>query len=114
MGAGVLDRNCGSGACRASGLLALRLYGTSHHLSDPSTAEFDAIVAQPLFFERSIVDYSQRISRTAARVGVEHPIGIAMDEWNLRHLEPKSWPEPQAGEDGGIAEREIDGTALGV
>lgn len=90
---------------------SLHLYGTSHHLSDPSVAEFDAIVAQPLFFERSIVDYSQRISRAAARMGVKHPLGIAMDEWNLRHLEPASWPEPQPGPDGGFAERDIDATA---
>src|SRR5699024_12690545 len=40
----------------------------------------------------------------------DHVPQLVIDEWNMRHLEPASWPEPRAGADGGIAERETRAT----
>ncbi|MVA75270.1 alpha-N-arabinofuranosidase [Auraticoccus sp. F435] len=82
-------------------------YGASLHLVDPSVAEFEAVVGQSLFFERALVSYSQLVAEAAERHGVGRPPAIAMDEWNMRHLEPASWPEPQPGADGGVAPREL-------
>lgn len=91
--------------------VSLHLYGLSRHLVDPSSAEFDAVVAQSVSFEREIIDFSHRISRTAAEHGITRPLGIALDEWNIRHLEPASWPAPQPGPDGGVGERTTGGEA---
>jgi alpha-L-arabinofuranosidase len=38
-------------------------------------------------------------------------LALALDEWNIRHLEPADWPEPQPGDDGGIAPRELPSDA---
>lgn len=90
---------------------ALHLYGIDHHLVDPSPDEFAAVVGQALYFERSIVEFSQRVHEVAVRQRIERPLSIALDEWNNRHLEPTSWPEPQPGADGGIAPRELPDAA---
>lgn len=87
--------------------VSLHHYGASLHLVDPSVAEFEAVVGQATYFERAIVSYSQLVSQVAARHGIERPPAIAMDEWNMRHVEPTSWPEPHPGPDGGVADREL-------
>src|SRR5690606_15257870 len=67
---------------------------------------------------QAICDQSELIAATAARHGERRPLGIAMDEWNIRHVEPAAWPEPQPSGDGGFADREqpevedTDGAAL--
>ncbi|HVX45811.1 MAG TPA: alpha-L-arabinofuranosidase C-terminal domain-containing protein [Mycobacteriales bacterium] len=86
--------------------LSLHLYAISDHLTDPSPAEFDAVVAQACYVEEEIGAYADLVATTADRMGVRRPPAIAMDEWNIRHHEPTDWPEPQPGADGGIADRE--------
>lgn len=101
--------------------VSLHLYGASRHLVDPSVAEYEAVVAQARYVEQAICDQSELIAATTARHGERRPIGIAMDEWNIRHMEPAAWDEPQPGADGGFAPREqpdvegltdADGSAL--
>lgn len=88
--------------------LSLHLYGASTHLaSDPADpGEYDAMVAQPIYFEQQIAAFSDMIATIAAELGIQRPLSIALDEWNMRHLEPADWPEPRPGEDGGVAPRE--------
>ena len=88
---------------------SLHLYAASEHLMTPTVEEFDACVGQPAFFERTIHDYARRIAELADKHGLDRPPAIAMDEWNIRHVEPASWSEPKPGEDGGTAERELPG-----
>ncbi|MEJ5867001.1 alpha-L-arabinofuranosidase C-terminal domain-containing protein [Pseudokineococcus sp. 5B2Z-1] len=88
-------------------LVSLHLYGASRHLTGSTRAEFGAVVAQPQFFEDAIRDQAETIRQ--AQQGRDRPLGIAMDEWNIRHLEPAGWPEPQPGEDGGVAPRATSG-----
>ena len=90
--------------------VSLHLYGASRHLVDPSVAEYEAVVAQSRYLEQAICDTSELIAATAARHGDRRPLAIAMDEWNIRHVEPAAWPEPQRGADGGIAPRDLPDT----
>ncbi|MGM7680308.1 alpha-L-arabinofuranosidase C-terminal domain-containing protein [Microbacterium sp. A94] len=87
---------------------SIHLYGVSLHRMQPTEAEFDRIVAQPMYFEQTLQDASEVISRLLAENHITRRVGIAMDEWNIRHLEPASWPEPLPGDDGGVAPREIE------
>ncbi|GAB3403376.1 alpha-L-arabinofuranosidase C-terminal domain-containing protein [Flindersiella endophytica] len=89
--------------------ISLHLYGASTHLysGSGSTDDYDAVVAQSLYFEREIHDYAHEVADLAGQAGVERPLGIALDEWNIRHLEPTAWPEPQPSGDGGVVGREI-------
>ena len=86
--------------------LSLHLYAASTHLYTGDN-DFEAVVAQPLYFEQRIHDYAHLVASLARRSGSERPLGLALDEWNIRHLEPTAWPEPQAAEDGGVVPREI-------
>ncbi len=89
--------------------LSLHLYGASMHLfTDPDRAEseFDTVVAQATYFEREIGRFSDLLEDLATRLGLDAPPSIALDEWNVRHLEPDDRPEPQPGAGGGIAPRE--------
>lgn len=90
---------------------SVHAYGASFHLVDPSRAEFDAVVAQALHFEQVLQGFSQKVAAAAHRHGIQSPLQIAFDEWNMRHYEPRSWEEPQPGADGGIADRDITGAA---
>lgn len=93
---------------RAGNLLdyvSLHLYGASTHLAGDD--EYDAVVAQSLYFEREIARFADLVESIAGDVGVDRPISIALDEWNIRHLEPAAWPEPRPGVDGGTAERDV-------
>jgi len=47
------------------------------------------------------------VALEAKRAGVTRPLALTLDEWNIRHLEPHSWPTPLPGDDGGIAPRDI-------
>jgi len=87
--------------------VSLHLYGASRHLVDPSVAEFESVVAQAAFFERAIHDQAETIAAVQAAHGRSRPLAIAMDEWNIRHVEPGAWPAPQPGADGGVAERDL-------
>lgn len=89
--------------------ISLHLYGASDHLTGATVEEFDAVVAQPVYFEEAIQDCAEMIRRTQLAHGLTRPLQIALDEWNIRHHEPIAWPEPEPGEDGGIAPRRLDG-----
>ncbi|MFB4262780.1 alpha-L-arabinofuranosidase C-terminal domain-containing protein [Nonomuraea sp. GTA35] len=84
--------------------LSLHLYGASTHLWTGD--DYDAVVAQALYFEREMHTYSQLVTALAAEAGLDRPPALALDEWTMRHLEPESWPQPLPGDDGGIAPRE--------
>lgn len=92
--------------------LSFHLYGATTQLVDGS-AEYDAIVAQSLYFEQQIVEYSDLVAGLAARNGRERPLGLALDEWNIRHVEPAEWPDPMPSPDGGTADRDLDGLPAG-
>lgn len=85
--------------------VSLHLYAASEHRVVADRGEFDAVVEQAAFFERTITDHAARITAVADRRGLSRVPAIALDEWNIRHLEPRSWPEPRPGPDGGVAER---------
>ena len=34
---------------------------------------------------------------------------MSLDEWNIRHVEPAAWPDPQPSADGGTVARDVDG-----
>lgn len=87
--------------------VSLHLYGGSEHLTTPTVAEFESVVAQPVWFEQAVQDCSHQIRSAQREAGLERPLAIALDEWNIRHHEPSSWPEPEPGEDGGIAPRDL-------
>jgi alpha-L-arabinofuranosidase len=62
-------------------------------------------VGQSLYFEEELRRYADLVAVEARRAGVARPLALALDEWNIRHLEPAAWPAPRPGEDGGIAPR---------
>ncbi len=88
--------------------LSFHLYGATTQLID-GEAEYDAIVAQSLYFEQQIVEYSDLVGGIAARNAGERSLALSLDEWNIRHVEPATWPEPQPSDDGGTVAREVDG-----
>ena len=67
----------------------------------------ETTVDQSLYFEQQLRGYADLVAREARRAGVDRPLALALDEWNIRHLEPASWPVPQPGADGGVAPREL-------
>jgi alpha-N-arabinofuranosidase len=94
-----------AGAGKLLDYLSLHLYGASTHLWTGD--DYDAVVAQALYFEREIHAYSQLVTELAAEMGLERPPALALDEWTMRHLEPEEWPQPLPGDDGGLADREL-------
>jgi alpha-N-arabinofuranosidase len=94
--------------------VSLHLYGAAQHLTaSDRRAEFADIVAQACYFEARIGDYAALVADAAGAAGLDRPPSIAMDEWNMRHLEPASWPEPRRGDDGGVATRDTPADAGG-
>jgi alpha-N-arabinofuranosidase len=89
--------------------LSIHLYGASRHLELGAAGddEFEATVGQSLYFEEELRSYADLVALEARRAGVSRPLALAMDEWNIRHLEPAAWPYPAPGDDGGIAPREV-------
>ncbi|MEV0283151.1 MULTISPECIES: alpha-L-arabinofuranosidase C-terminal domain-containing protein [unclassified Kribbella] len=90
--------------------LSFHLYGATTQLIDGAD-EYDAIVAQSQYFEQEIQNYSALVTDLAARNGTQRPLGLALDEWNIRHVEPSAWPAPQPSDDGGTADRDLHGLA---
>ena len=88
-----------SGLGDVAELISLHLYGASRHRLDPTPAEFDAVVAQSVYAEQLIQATSETIAR-AGGPGTRRP-AIAIDEWNVRHLEPAAWPDPEPTSEGG-------------
>lgn len=85
--------------------ISLHLYGAARR--DGAGDDYEATVAQPLYFERQIQDYAHLVAELSAEAGLERPPALALDEWNIRHVEPAAWPEPEPGADGGTAVREL-------
>jgi alpha-N-arabinofuranosidase len=83
--------------------VSLHLYGASLHLG--GTDDYEAVVTQPRYFEDEIASCSEVLSTVARELGIERRLSIALDEWNIRHLEPAAWPAPVPGERGGTAAR---------
>jgi alpha-N-arabinofuranosidase len=92
--------------------VSIHLYGASRHLytAPHGDDDYEAVVAQPLFFEEELRAYADLVALEARRAGVSRPLALALDEWNIRHLEPADWPVPQPGEGGGIAPRDVPAT----
>jgi len=84
--------------------LSFHLYGATTQLVD-GAAEYEAIVAQSLYFEQQIAEYSDLVERFAG----DRPLALSLDEWNIRHVEPAAWPDPQPSADGGTVARDVDG-----
>jgi alpha-N-arabinofuranosidase len=91
--------------------ISVHAYGADFHLVDPSREEWEAVVAQSVYFDRVLQEASETIAREATRCGTRSPLAISMDEWNMRHHEPTTWPEPEAGQNGDIAARDTSGAA---
>lgn len=68
--------------------VSLHLYAVSDHLHAPSVAEYDAVVAQACYSEDEISAYADLVAAEAGDAGVTRPLSLALDEWNIRHLEP--------------------------
>ncbi|TDE90759.1 alpha-N-arabinofuranosidase [Occultella glacieicola] len=85
--------------------LSLHLYGATTHLWTGD--DYENTVAQSLYFEQEINTYSHLVTTLAHQSGLASPPQLALDEWTMRHLEPTDWPAPLAGDDGGIAARDI-------
>ncbi|MDQ3700510.1 MAG: alpha-N-arabinofuranosidase, partial [Chloroflexota bacterium] len=97
----------------AGGLIdyvSIHLYGASRHLYTPEDDEFESTVGQALHFEEELRAYADLVAQEARRAGVERPLALALDEWNIRHLEPETWPTPAPGPDGRIAPRDLPPT----
>ncbi|WP_232820236.1 alpha-L-arabinofuranosidase C-terminal domain-containing protein [Brachybacterium sp. YJGR34] len=90
---------------------SVHAYGAGFHLVDPSREEFDAIVSQAVHFEHVLQDFSRTLAAAADRHGITSPVEIALDEWNMRHYEPRTWGAPLPGADGGTAPRDTTGPA---
>lgn len=88
--------------------VSIHLYGASRHLYTflQGEDEFETTVGQALYFETELRQYADLVALEARRAGVARPLALALDEWNIRHLEPADWPVPQPGADGGVAPRE--------
>lgn len=85
--------------------LSVHLYGATNGLWDGD--DYDDVVAQSVYIEQELNAYSRLVSEASSRAGLDAPPALSFDEWTMRHLEPASWPQPQAGDDGGVAPREL-------
>lgn len=82
--------------------VSLHLYAASaHRYGARGEDDYEQVVAQPLYFEREINAFSELIDEAMAANGIDRPIAIALDEWNIRHLEPSAWPEQAPHLEGG-------------
>jgi alpha-L-arabinofuranosidase len=94
--------------------VSIHLYGAALHRTlgtGPDAAatgaeearadEFAAIAAQPAYFEAELAAASDLIASTPTVHGPKRALAIALDEWNIRHLEPAVGPEPEPADDGG-------------
>ncbi|QDP95493.1 alpha-N-arabinofuranosidase [Microlunatus elymi] len=95
-------------AGRQLDLLSLHLYGANAglYLAD----DYDDTLSQSVHFENELQSYSRLVAELADQAGLDRPPGLVMDEWNIRHVEPAGWPQPQPGADGGTAPRDLPST----
>ena len=77
--------------------LSIHLYGASRHRFTSRTGddEFETTVGQARYFEAELRAYADLRGRDAGRLGLRRPLALALDEWNMRHLEPAAWPLPR-------------------
>lgn len=96
--------------------VSIHLYGASTHLYTAAGGDddYEATVAQPLYFEEELRAYADEVATLAGRAGLDRPPALALDEWNIRHLEPAAWPAPEPGADGGIAPRALPEHEVGA
>ncbi|GAA1727155.1 alpha-L-arabinofuranosidase C-terminal domain-containing protein [Brachybacterium phenoliresistens] len=95
----------------ATDWISVHVYGADFHLVERTREEFDAVVSQAVHVETVLQGFSEKLAAAAVRHDVRTPLAISLDEWNMRHYEPCSWPEPEPGADGGIAPRDTSGPA---
>ena len=79
--------------------VSLHLYAGSLHRD--GTDDYAAVVSQPRYFEEQIATCAEVLGAVSDALGHERPPAIALDEWNIRHLEPAAWPEPRPHDRGG-------------
>lgn len=82
--------------------VSLHMYGLDHHLTDPSPAEFEDVVAQSVYFEQTIAAYADEILFSAERAHLDSVPSIAIDEWNNRHMQSVELGEPVPAPGGGF------------
>jgi alpha-N-arabinofuranosidase len=89
--------------------LSIHLYGASRHRITSRTGddEFETTVGQARYFEAELRAYADLVAAAAGRLGRRRPLALALDEWNMRHLEPAAWPLPEPAPDGGVAPRDL-------
>ncbi len=97
-------------AGRELDLLSIHLYGGSghHYLPGDDREHFAAITSQAVHSERELLAYADMVAELSERAGLDQPPTLAFDEWNMRHLEPADWPEPERSDRGGTAPRDPD------
>ncbi|SDS96777.1 alpha-L-arabinofuranosidase C-terminal domain-containing protein [Microlunatus soli] len=91
-------------AGRQLDMLSMHLYGANTRLY---RADYDDALSQNVHFETELQSYAALVSELSDRAGLDRPPRLVMDEWNIRHVEPNHWPEPQPGDDGGTAPRSL-------
>lgn len=85
--------------------VSCHLYGASLHLF--RSDDYENVVTQAAFFENQLRGYADLLATAAIQAKCDKELSIALDEWNMRHLEPVEWPEPLPGPEGGVAPRGI-------
>lgn len=85
-------------------LLSMHLYAANTRLY---AEDYDDLLSQNVHVEAELQSYAALVAELSEQAGLERPPQLALDEWNVRHVEPDSWPEPQPGDDGSTAPREL-------
>lgn len=75
------DRTVLEQAGRHIDLLSIHLYGAS--VEGREVQDRTSVISTPVFMEKRINDLAERLCQYARETGQQ--IGIAMDEWNIRH-----------------------------
>ena len=70
--------------------LSIHLYGASRHLwtAPGGEDEYQTTVDQALYFEQELRGLRRSGGAGSAAGGSRRPLALALDEWNIRHLEP--------------------------
>jgi alpha-N-arabinofuranosidase len=92
------------GAGRQLDMLSMHLYAANTRLY---ADDYDDVLSQSVIFESELQNYSQLVAQLSAEAGLDGAPELALDEWNVRHVEPDHWPEPEAGAEGGTAARTL-------
>lgn len=67
--------------------LTIHMYGHTTHLFDPD--DYYATVSNAVSFEERLSSFCQVIEEAREEYGIDRPIHVSVDEWNIRHLELK-------------------------